>query len=1716
MKSAKESTGNKSNLRVISFNTETESKEYQCQKLMYQAFIDEMREMVAPVEASLDATRLGSSFCSSCDPRVAGLLNKPLGNDQLLDRQLRFEPVIDPETGSVTHGNWTIHRFWRAGWEHFPRCEDLARETAEKLVRKLNHLGKNGQSYSAAEITYKVQSSFARSRVRWATDEDLAARVTFLPQLVHVNPQSLSTPLRVCVIPNRDLFVNKELGWRSYNSFIRKNSLQLPSFLRFSLVTALSVESAYLDVEDAYGCLKNSLADARYSIVLCLKTKNGLPSYDLNQCPDGVLHPLVQTSSSFGQADVSRMSQVALSRMASVYREHCVGGEIDEDVMDDVQSVLSSFSYADDSQIPAQVHCVMEWSRKRGRKPPRPSCACGTSCDLWTCESLVMTSTDLQAFDEFMLEESRKYLCSVSSAFVKMANFSSHRIKFVKATSPATQLLLDQAGVTSNQLPAAPPAVYDVVRPTPGQVRSEVVRGADVVGSDEGVGEGAGVDAASQLGKTYHDGQIFLKTQKLYICHYVGKSKRRTPTFDCFDKLKEFCDAGKVKISKISLSSLCGLFWDPAGRHLSIPRLYVKEGTRLHLMDGPRSWQEPADELVSRIFWVAVEAYFVVCSLPQPQSNLLLHPAARLLLLASSDGGVHLQSKVVTLLSYMKVDGKHVGKAQHLDLGSYTNHVKISQNMPLVELLAFHKTVVAATQAIVDLRSLGVTVPPTACLLTCDSMTVLIQIRSKSHLYKKKIGSLISRIQLLLAEFNLCPFEQVVWIDQNSLPSNARYHADLLSKSRQDKATPESIMKDHTDLCSMGWIEERPPHEWGGWLHRDAGVPRLDDRELLHDFGVDPDHLQQVKDFIVRPTITSMAAITSHCSSAPRCPPSVIPGHARIHDDAVKHRAAMSADTAHDHGGNAHGSVGGAIGGGTGDGAGARGAQGGGVDGVVGDGAGAEEAQDVQDGGHPSQSQISLSESWLSQLERLVQRKYSYGLGSKSILSIMALALSFVINLKRRVARRRAGVGSQPPTNRHWLGPRRWPRSLAPWCNIMLCGLSSAVGCGKPHPRLGHPDNSDGTSDPEGELHPGEPPKKHDSHFLLQKRSIVGYNLGCPMALAKAERLMRPLPSHVECDMSFTELRVLAFDYLCYVSRGQFCVRGFEVTPQLCLWGPRSVALGRKQRDWALEEDTIPRLRCIDSDTPFAQLCIHSAHAVGMGESIELSKLYLASLRIVMESETRLLKLSQQCCHSCNLSKAYHQRSDTKMRSHHLGPSGRLSALGTYPPGLACSQIDLIGPLTYLDQMENSVKLYLLICVSYTWGATRLVPIKSKSTESVLLGLKTLALQQSTRFELVSHDDGGEFQNASTRFSPMEESPGEPLVGKWFSTFEKGADQIELEGLGIWVKFGKSRNCSAAERRVADVKSVFKNFHLFQQDSEKTDLYEILFLCALVEHILGSRPILVYGNRVYSLNTLRSLMMDTGLLTSEADGVEPISTGVRRQAKVERICTRLSDLRVQMTRLVMSFHLDTLLDNVHRREKVKHSKAVEDLAQGDVVFDSVGFEKSGHLTGSLAKIVGQGRSKNHLLIVKAAPKSRTKGGLHSQICVSRPSNELHFVCKGTANPVAIGDLDTFNLLKYLPDADPLSTSWAFPATPVPACDPPITASPQTLAAGSRESGSRRGSQSMVGECGPSEERAAGDISGVGGGLRKVPVPSTPHATRSRFGRPIRRPKRFDP
>ena len=51
----------------------------------------------------------------------------------------------------------------------------------------------------------------------------------------------------------------------------------------------------------------------------------------------------------------------------------------------------------------------------------------------------------------------------------------------------------------------------------------------------------------------------------------------------------------------------------------------------------------------------------------------------------------------------------------------------------------------------------------------------------------------------------------------------------------------------------MGWIEQVPPSQWS-WIQREYGLPAMEDQALVKELGVDPDFLDQVKDFLDKPT----------------------------------------------------------------------------------------------------------------------------------------------------------------------------------------------------------------------------------------------------------------------------------------------------------------------------------------------------------------------------------------------------------------------------------------------------------------------------------------------------------------------------------------------------------------------------------------------------------------------------------------------------------------------------------------------------------------------------------------------------------------------------------------------------------------------------------------------------------------------------------------------
>ena len=215
--------------RVLVTEQQRKTNLFQCRKLFHDLYINEMREIMSNVRESFDLSRLHASFCAQCDPRVNLLFNRPISNDQLMEKQVSWVPIHDKST-NIVGGQFVINRFWRPHFEIFPSCSTTARDTALKLIKKLNSLGTGRVSHCARELSFKVQTSFDKKRVRWANKEDFQGTHHFLPQCCVNNVNSSSSPLRLVVVPKRPVYVNKQLGNRTYNSFIRKTTLELPSF----------------------------------------------------------------------------------------------------------------------------------------------------------------------------------------------------------------------------------------------------------------------------------------------------------------------------------------------------------------------------------------------------------------------------------------------------------------------------------------------------------------------------------------------------------------------------------------------------------------------------------------------------------------------------------------------------------------------------------------------------------------------------------------------------------------------------------------------------------------------------------------------------------------------------------------------------------------------------------------------------------------------------------------------------------------------------------------------------------------------------------------------------------------------------------------------------------------------------------------------------------------------------------------------------------------------------------------------------------------------------------------------------------------------------------------------------------------------------------------------------------------------------------------------
>ena len=904
------------------------SPQFSIQHALYEAQMEEINEALSPIQNSLDLSKPSQVFCGQCDPRTNHLLTKPIFNDLLIDKQLSWIPHKDKKS-NIIKGEFVLDRFWCSNFALFPDCSHLAKAAALKLVQRLGQFGCSKFAHVASEASFKLGKSFLTGKCRWATEKDLSQKCTFVATLA-VLSESLdsSTKIRVCQIPNRPMFIRQLGTSRTLNSFIRKTQLKMSSLNLFYLAHTISVNMIFLDFQECFNSLKLSEQTSLQNIIYCLKTSQNLPSYNLKHS-DGQVHPLVLTHASFGFCDIPRFTQRSVEKLVDVYVENKKCSTIDPDILQDLRFICHTLTWVDDSVIPACYWRVIQWAEKQGRFSPLSSCSCVSQCREWNCSTRSLTQQDVDKFHTYIQRETSSYLLTVARAMVEVSNFSSFTIKHYKSVGVDLQDKLDKSGLLTPK-GVIDPRLQTLIasRPTGAQIQSEIQRNKKLKMKSSPVEEEAGMgEKVSQLGKSYQNGQVFLKNPSVYLAYFHQGHKRKSPKFSTHEELTLWRAENKIQVCRLTITSFLAQQFDFSGKHLALVRTYLKHALRIHLSFGISDWDREASKEVVDIFDKGVLAYFLICHRGLPRSNLFLNPATGYFLICTGDGGRDLHGVTVSLVSYFRLNGIYRAKAHNLTQDTYVNHVSMREQIHQVELLASLKMVDHSFQQLSDLERLGLSLPAENVLYITDSRYVLLILRSLPQYYNQKICTLATRIQQTLASRKLDPWKSFAFIMQHELPymnqkkntntntdtntntntdtntntntkantntntetnkkHRQRFHSDILSKTRGTTASRDSILLDFHLLQCVDWLE-MDPMEWT-FLRRDTILPVLSDETLIRDVGANPDNLTQLKDFLnKKKSIQHFSTFLQGRSSLGRTPTGL--GHQDNHDDHGDH-----------------------------------------------------------------------------------------------------------------------------------------------------------------------------------------------------------------------------------------------------------------------------------------------------------------------------------------------------------------------------------------------------------------------------------------------------------------------------------------------------------------------------------------------------------------------------------------------------------------------------------------------------------------------------------------------------------------------------------------------------------------------------------------------------------------------------------------------------------
>ena len=180
--------------------------------------------------------------CTQCDPRVKKLLNiTKYTIAASLSKQLQFRMISTrPPLGA-----WYLERDYNRYFAYLGDFKKPSYNSCTKISNKLTKL-----PLCAREVNYKIASEFKlgnlmtlrnwekenKSQIKQAVLKHGEITQRFSPHLLVVNPNSQSTPIRLCTVSNApeqtkttDLDKDKDIPSRlSYNDSVRKYPFEMP------------------------------------------------------------------------------------------------------------------------------------------------------------------------------------------------------------------------------------------------------------------------------------------------------------------------------------------------------------------------------------------------------------------------------------------------------------------------------------------------------------------------------------------------------------------------------------------------------------------------------------------------------------------------------------------------------------------------------------------------------------------------------------------------------------------------------------------------------------------------------------------------------------------------------------------------------------------------------------------------------------------------------------------------------------------------------------------------------------------------------------------------------------------------------------------------------------------------------------------------------------------------------------------------------------------------------------------------------------------------------------------------------------------------------------------------------------------------------------------------------------------------------------------------